>query len=316
LENATAADLSNARVVIPDLGWTKKQNVTLSQFLSQIPNGQLLQWPLTGYDMLNITEVPPHFAICNVHQGGVSISEYVLASVLSWNIQLAEQDAVMRQCTWHKDVNTCVYPQPHRAAKGQTIGIIGYGTIGVEVAARAAAFGMRVIAVTYTLPSKTPAPLAWLGGDDKLPELMAESDFVVVSCPLNAATKGMVNHAAIAHMKPTGVLVNIARGAVVEEKALYDALTAHSIGGAVLDVWWNDFVFDTPGSHVWPAHYNFSSLSNVRMSPHTSAHTDEARDEGVTQCAENIDALATGSMLHNIVRNASYDHSRSKIFAV
>lgn len=306
LETATAADLSAARVIIPNLKWATQPNTTLSQLLSQLPKAQLLQWPITGFDMINFTDVPPRFAICDVHQGGVSISEYVLASLLSWNIQLPETDAAMRQCTWHKGENSCVYPPPHRVAKGLTIGIIGYGSIGVEVAARASAFGMRVIAVTYPVPSVTPAPLAWIGGDDKLPELMSESDFVVAACPLNAATKGMINQAALARMKPSGVLINIARGAVVDEKALYEALSAKSIGGAILDVWWNDFGFLMPGSKAWPSQYNFSALANVRMTPHTSANTHEAHDEQIAQCAENLDALATGAMLHNVVRNASY----------
>lgn len=301
--SATAADLSVATVLVPPRSIFLAPG-RLDELLAQMPAGRLLQWQFTGTDMLNITAVPSRFIVCDVHQGGTSIPEYVLAAALSWNTQLPQVDAQFRSCTWHGQ-NRCPHvSKAHRSAKGQTIGLIGYGSIGSGVAVRAVAFGMRVVAVTYPLPSSTPPPLAWIGGDDRLPQLMEESDFVVVACPLNIATRGLVGASALAHMKPEGVLINVARGAVVDESALYHSLSKRSIGGAVLDVWWNDFAWAQPGDK-WPSRFNFSSLRNVWMTPHMSCDTEEAAEESLTQMAANFDALATGAPLRNVVRNAT-----------
>jgi len=304
--NATAADFESAVALIPPDD-TLRAPARLSALMDRMPAGRLLQWSFTGTELLNMSAVPGRFAVCDVHQGGVSIPEYVMAAVLSWNIQLPQVDAEFRSCTWHAE-NTCQPTTLHRSAKGQTIGIVGYGVIGTGVALRAAAFGMRVVAVTYPVPASPPAPLAWVGGDDMLPQLMEEADFVVVACPLNAATKGLIGASAIARMKPQGVLVNIARGAIVDEAALFQALSERKIGGAVLDVWWRSFAWLMPGQ-MWPSEYNFSALPNVWMTSHMSGATQEAQDEDYVQMASNFDALATGQALKNVIRNATHSMS-------
>eukprot|EP00434_Breviolum_minutum_P015910 symbB.v1.2.014023.t1/scaffold992.1/size262058/9 len=104
-------------------------------------------------------------------------------------------------------------------------------------------------------------------------------------------------------MKSDAVVINIARGPVVDEVPFWAALQGEKIGGAVLDVWWNDFSWYQNGS--WPSTYNFSSLPNVWMTPHVSVNTLEAHNETLDQAAANFMALAKGQALHNVVRNAS-----------
>lgn len=289
-------DLREAVALVPDFQMLHDSSV-LSRTLMELPNARLLQLPMTGYDNLNLSAIPARYTLCNVHSAGTAIPEYVLAAILSWNVQLPQLDAAFRTCTWHSGGNTCPYPPMHRESKGQTVGVIGFGTIGQGVAERAAALGMRVISVTTPTPAAPPPPLDWVGNDTLLPRLMQESDFVVVSCPLLPSTTGLVNARLISFMKPAGVLINIARAPIVDEAALYEALANRSIGGAVLDVWWQEF-----DPQAWPSRFNFSSLPNVWMTPHASYSTAEQHEESLRQVALNLDALARGEPLQNVVR--------------
>merc|ERR1712232_905722 len=137
-----------------------------------------------------------------------------------------------RHCTWRATSSDCQRPATHATTKGQTIGVIGYGHLGSGVGVRAAALGMRVIAVTKDPPSTPPPPLAWVGDDSDLPRLMQESDFVVITVPLLPSTVGLVSPSQLSHMKSSGVLINVARGPIVDEAGLYKALEQRRIGGA------------------------------------------------------------------------------------
>jgi len=303
-EEAGDEDVAQAKVIAPSFVMARNATAFYGM-LDKMKAGQLLQWLATGVDLLNYSRIPSHFAICNVHQAGVAISEYVIAALLSWNIKLAEMDAEFRRCTWRADkTNSCQMSRPHKTAFGQTIGVIGLGTIGIDVAAKASALGMRVVGVDTRAPSALPPYMAWVGGDDKLPQLMAESDFVVIAVPLVPATKGLIGAESLKKMKPDGVLINIARGPIVDEVALYEALRDKKIGGAVLDVWWNDFSWYRSGT--WPSAYNFSELDNVVITPHASANTLESVNETLDQTASNLKALLHGQPLRNVVRNASF----------
>jgi len=167
---------------------------------------------------------------------------------------------------------------------------------------------MRIIATDVAAQDPPPSPLAWLGDDSQNPRLFAESDFVVVALPLLNTTQGLVDASLLAHLSATSVLINIARGPIVSEDALYDALSAGSIGGAVLDVWWNA-IFQIPpgtfGPSSWPSAYRFDELSNVIMTPHDSGESDEAQIEALREIAANLDNLALGLPLDNVVRPAA-----------
>jgi len=295
-DSASPADLQQAEAVIPDFQLLRNQSA-FSTFLAELASARLLQLDMTGYNTLDLSSIPGHFTVCNIKNMGTAIPEYVLAAILSWNVRLPQLDADYRRCTWHEGPSSCQFPAPHRESRGQTVGIFGYGTIGVGVAQRAAALGMRTIAVADTVPETPPPPLAWVGNDTMLPRLMQESDFVVISVPLLPSTQGLIDASLIAKMKPDGVLINVARGAIVQEAALYEALVSRQIGGAVLDVWWQE---GNPA--VWPSKFNFSAVPNVWMTPHTSFNTAQAHEEGLRQIASNLDALARGQPLDNIVR--------------
>ncbi|KAK3270829.1 hypothetical protein CYMTET_20791 [Cymbomonas tetramitiformis] len=193
----------------------------------------------------------------------------------------------------------------HQEVRQRTIGILGYGHIGKEIAKRAVAFDMRVIATARSTRSATPEHLAWLGTSDDTMQLLMESDFVVVALPLNDDTEGAIGEKQLEAMKSTAVLINIGRGKVVHEAALYGALKEKRIAGAIIDTWYH-YPFmprkaDEPVDELKPSRFPFEELENVIMTPHMSCWTDEHLDRRWGCIAANLDRCMAGSTLDNIV---------------
>ena len=302
-ENATAADVAAASAFVE----------TPMGMLAHASAGRLYQFAFTGVPQSTVAAIPPRFTVSNCHQSSVPIAEYVLAAALEWTVQLRTMDARLRECTWRTAPpgNDCTASHAHFTHKqlsNATIGILGYGHIGEAIATRAAAFGTRVIATTVDPPKKPPAPLAWIGDDSANPRLFSESDFIVVCVPLLNSTLGLVGPELLSRMSSSAVLINIARGPIVQEKALYEALHSRAIGGAVLDVWWNSMFSLPPGGvgpKSWPSAYRFDELPNVIMSGHTSGSTLGSQLESVIEVAANLDSLALGRPLKNVLRNGT-----------
>ena len=300
--NATSADIAEAAAFL---------EAPMQLLKSASDKAKLYQFSFTGIPDFLLSAVPASLAVANCHQSSVPIAEYTLAHILSWTVGIQSMDADLRHCTWKAVApgNNCSkVKRTHRQASNLTIGILGYGHIGEAIALRAAALGSRLIATTLDPPKTPPAPLAWIGDDTMNARLFAESDFLVVCTPLLNSTRGLVGAALLGKLQPSAVLINIARGPIVDEAALYDALKAGRIGGAVLDVWWNSLFRLPPGGvgpSAWPSRFPFNELPNVRMSPHMSGSTPEAVDESNKEMAHNLDNLALGKPLVNVLRNAS-----------
>ena len=153
----------------------------------------------------------------------------------------------------------------------QTLGLLGFGHIGRTVAERAKAFGMRVHVANRSPISHPLVDHSWTL--DALPAFMASADAVVVSLPLTDDTLGLVNAQALAAMRADAVLVNVGRGAVVDEKALYEALQSRRLGGAVIDTWYQ---YPTPTqTERAPSRYNFAALDNVVTVSYTHLRAHE-----------------------------------------
>ena len=167
--------------------------------------------------------------------------------------------------------------------QGKTVGIIGMGKIGMLVAQRLAGFDMKFVAYD---PYVKSAPS---GGPDikmvSLDELLGASDFVTIHIPKTAETKGLIDSAALAKMKPTTFVINAARGGVLDETALFDALTAGTIAGAGLDVYATEPCTDSP----------LFALDNVVATPHLGASTEEAQEKAGVAVAESVVAAFAGT---------------------
>ena len=184
----------------------------------------------------------------------------------------------------------------HGELQGRVLGILGYGRIGRALAKRADAFGMEVRAVTAH-PVLEP-PLAETVTPDRLAEAAAQYDYLVVACPLTPVTHGMVDARVLAAMKPEAVLINVGRGLVVDEQALFRSLERGAIGGAVIDVWYR-YPGPTGPRDVRPSQYDFESLPNVWMTPHTSAWSTPMLERRFAIIADNIGRMREGRPLLN-----------------
>ncbi len=177
-------------------------------------------------------------------------------------------------------------PFSHEELHARTVAIVGYGDIGHAVGERAAAFGMRV------------APIRRHHHPEELMGAIETADYVAVTAPLTAETRGLIGVRQIAAMKPTAVVINVARGPVVDEAALLEALESHKIRGAALDV------FET---EPLPADHPFYKMKNVLLSPHCAGSLPNSRELAVECFVDNFLRFANGEPLRNTVdKHAGY----------
>ena len=172
--------------------------------------------------------------------------------------------------------------------EGAVLGVVGMGRIGARVAAFGRLMGMRVL-----YASRTPKPACDALGDTRVPleKLMAQSDFITLHCPHTPQTQGLISREMLARMKPTAYLINTARGPIVDEDALIDALRARRIAGAALDVYAGE-------PDINPA---FASLDNVLLTPHAGSNTLHARNEMARAASERILDRLAGRIPKNVL---------------
>jgi phosphoglycerate dehydrogenase-like enzyme len=257
---------------------------------------RLYQAPAAGVDGIDRACLPPNVPLCNCFGHEDAIAEYVMAALLMRYVPLVSADRELRRGDWSHGAGNA---NALRQELGDTtIGLLGFGHIGKAIAARAKAFGMRVIVANRS--PVVPSPLVDRSfALDALPAFMASADSIVVSLPLLSGTRGLVDAAALAAMRPTGVIINVGRGPVIDEVALYEALQQGRIGGAVIDTW---YVYPTAANAgPLPSRQPFQSLANVVMTPHMSGWSTGLVRRRQQAVAENIRRLARGEPLVNVV---------------
>jgi phosphoglycerate dehydrogenase-like enzyme len=265
------------------------------------PALKLYQVPGAGYDAVDLALLPPHAALCNVFEHEHAIAEYVMTALLLRTVDLPRADADLRRNIWTFWAG--VADAAHDELRGKTIGLLGYGHIGKEVAARARAFGLKIHVcnrspVDPTGIDPTGIDRAWTL--DGLHDFMGAADFIVSSLPLLPDTAGLIDAAALAAMRTNAVILNVGRGGVIDEAALYDALKHRRIGGAVIDTWYR---YPTgPGAEAAPGNFPFHELDNLTMTPHMSGWTRGTIARRQATMADNINRLARGEPLRNLVR--------------
>jgi len=258
---------------------------------------KFLQIPFAGHDWLAPERLPGGAVACNVTEHASTVAEYVIHGILEQEIGLRRIDADFRSGSWKfsGSVTAGVY---HGEIRDKTLGLIGYGNIAREAAKRAAAFDMRVISIARR-KRPAPRPLAWLGTRSDLGRLLDESDYVVLACSLTDETRGMIGETELAGMKDTAILVNVSRGPVVDEEALFNALKLRRIRGAVIDVWYAYPGQDDPAPR--PSRFPFHELASVVMTPHCGARTREGDTRRWKMIGENLRRWKRGEPLANMV---------------
>jgi phosphoglycerate dehydrogenase-like enzyme len=261
-----------------------------------VPRGILalaprLRWiatPATGVDHLRGTGVLES-AIPVTTVGGLFgpvIAEHVFAVILAFARRLAHFGAQQRAKAWQMSRVT--------ALEGRTIGLVGVGAIGSAVALRAKAFGMRTIGLGRGDPRGRTIPgVDQLVGREQLSDLLAAADWLVVAAADTPETRGMIGAQEFAAMKRDAVLVNVARGSLVDEDALARALRDGRIGGAALDVFATEPL--SPESPLW-------ELPNVLVTPHVATNVPEYLARAVAAFAANVRRFLAGEPLEQQLR--------------
>jgi D-3-phosphoglycerate dehydrogenase len=213
-------------------------------------------------------------------------AEHTLALLLAWVRRLPYMQQAMRRGEW----TARSHPGVHRLS-GQTLGLVGFGASAQSVAARAAPFGLNLIAWVRS-PAKYKQQADRLGVRlVPFDQLLAEVDFVSLHLPLTPETRGLIGREQLAQMKPTAVLINTARGAIVDEPALIEALETGKLGGAALDVFDGIDVFALPGP---PPDHPLLQLENVLCTPHCAGSSVESSRDSKVRGARNAALVLQG----------------------
>lgn len=229
----------------------------------------------TGYDNIDIEECNKIGIVVLITPIGNSnaVVELTIGLMLNYARNIYRANSSMRDGRWDKKVLRGT------ELKGKTLGVIGLGNIGAAVAKRCKAFDMKVIAFDRFIPKKRSQDL---GAEllDNFDEFLSRADYITIHVPLTAQTRDLISYSEIEKMKPTVVIVNVARGGVVNEQALFDALKSNKIGGACIDVFSQE--------PVDPNDAPFIGLDNCITTPHLGASTFEAQIEVAKLAAERI----------------------------
>ena len=257
---------------------------------------RVLHLPGAGADAVDLRALRTGTVVCNVFEHEIPIAEYVLAAILEHSVGYSGLRKSFDAARWQESYAA---RRTHAEVFGKTLGLIGYGHIGRAVTVRAKAFGMVVRVVSRS----GRAPEAdWAGGASELHQMLRLVDFLVIACPLTPETRGLIGAVELAAMKPTAVLINIARAQVVQEEPLYRALADHRLGGATLDVWYD---YPAPDKAVaYPSSQPFAALENVHCTAHSSAWTQELFERRYAFIANNLARLRRGIPLLNVIFSA------------
>lgn len=242
----------------------------------------------TGYDNIDVAYCQKRgIGVCNVPGYSVfSVAQVTVGMVLSLVNRFAEYTRYTADGTYSKGESANILKPVYHELYGKTWGIVGYGSIGAKVGEIAKALGCRVLAFKRT-------PIEGVECRD-LDSLLAESDVVTVHIPLSAETKGLISRERIAKMKDTAILVNTARGAVVDEEALCEAVRTGKLAGIGSDVYPVE-PFDEQSPY-----FAVKELDNVCLTPHMAWGTIEARERCFDEMLLNMQAFFDGSIRNRV----------------
>ena len=285
---ATAPDQRLGHIADAEVVVTNK--VVLDEtMLEAAPNLRLICLTATGYNNVAIEAAREQGVVVSnvVAYATDSVAQHVFALMLAHHTRLFDYTAAVRNGDWSRSPQFCLLDFPVRELRGMTLGVVGYGELGQGVARIAEAFGMQVMV------SQRPGGVAQ-EGRRPVDEVLRESDVITLHVPLLDNTHHLIDERALRLMKPNALLINTARGAVVDNRALAQALRAGEIGGAALDVL---DVEPPPLDHPLLA----GDIPNLIVTPHTAWAGRQARQNVVNETVANIRAFISGAPRNRVV---------------
>jgi glycerate dehydrogenase len=282
-QDEVAAHLEGAEVVL-----VNKLRIT-REAIEATPSLRLVVLAATGTNNVDLVAAAERgIAVCNLRDYcTASVVQHVFGVLLALTHKLREYDALVRTGAWQRGEQFCLLDFPIRELVGRTIGIVGYGTLGKGVAQVARAFGMQV------LVANRPGGTREAGRID-LHDLLPRVDVLSLHCPLSPATQGVIGAPEIELMKRDAVLVNTARGALVDSAALATALRAGRLGGAAIDVLPQEPPVD--GNPLLAG-----DIPNLIVTPHIAWAAREARQRCLDEMAANVQAFRRGERRGRVV---------------
>jgi phosphoglycerate dehydrogenase-like enzyme len=263
------------------------------------PRLRLVQVPGAGLDRIDRAALGAGTWLANAYGHETGIAEYIVGAMLALTRDFARLDAALRRGTWDSQwAVDATPPAPWPELAGKTLGILGYGHIGQSLARRARAFDMTVLAVRRQARTGEADDVATVRGPEALHDTLARADYLAITLPLTPETRGLLGRRELEAMKRTAVLVNVARGEIVDEDALYAALAERTLAAAALDVWYR---YPSQPGPTPPARRPFHELPNVLMTPHVSGWTDGMLEARAQLIAENIRRTTRGERPLNLI---------------
>lgn len=277
-ENCILERIGDAPVVL-----TNKTPIT-AETIAQKPQMRYIGVLATGYNVVDVKAAKERgIVVTNVPAYGTqAVAQYVFALLLEVCHHVGHHNNAVQQGRWTSGRDFCFWDYPLIELAGKTMGIIGYGRIGQATAALARAFGMKVLSYS---PSRKDGEM--------LDEVFSQSDVISLHCPLTAENTGLINRDTIAKMKDGVILINTARGGLINEVDLREALLSGKVAAAAVDVVSNEPIReDNP----------LLGLENCLITPHIAWASKEARQRLMDVAVENVAAFLKGEPINNVAK--------------
>jgi len=259
--------------------------------MAKAPRLKLISLAATGSDNVDVAAAhAAGIAVANVRNYcSHALAQHVFALILGLTQQVGLYDSLVRSGAWSRSRSFALFDYPIRELAGRKLGIVGYGTLGSGVARVGESFGMEIL-IAQRPGSTGPCE------PDRVPleQVIAEADVLSLHCPLNDVTRHLLDADAFARMKQDAIVINTARGGLIDQQALAEALRTGQIGGAGIDVLPEE---PPPADHPLLER----GIPNLILTPHIAWAARESRQRAVDQVAENVRAFLRGENMRRIV---------------
>jgi phosphoglycerate dehydrogenase-like enzyme len=240
----------------------------------------------------------PHISLHNLHHNAVTTAETALTLLLAAAKCTFPIERAFRQHDWRPRYG----PNPARLLYGKTILIFGYGSIGQHIGRVCQTLGMKIVAIRRNPDKPGPEDVqAELYSPEALHQFLPLVDVLMVTVPLTDETRGRIGEREFELMPEGAILVNVGRGLVIDQEALYEALKSGKLHSAGIDVWYNYPSDEDSRANTPPADYPFHELENIVMSPHRGGGASEVEFLRMQKLAEMLNAIARGELVPNKV---------------